>query len=79
MNQLIPIPVPVAMGGTATTATPANGQLLIGNGTGFTPATLTPGANVTITNGSGSITIAASGGGATSNGPAVSALNKNFA
>lgn len=38
-----------------------NGQLLIGNGTGFTSATLTAGANITITNGAGSITIAAAG------------------
>lgn len=37
----------------------ANGELLIGNGTGFTKATLTAGANITITNGAGSITIAA--------------------
>jgi hypothetical protein len=36
--------------------------LLIGNGTGYTSSTLTAGTNVTITNGSGSITIAASGG-----------------
>lgn len=36
-----------------------NGQLLIGNGTGFTKATLTAGTNITITNGAGSITVAA--------------------
>lgn len=40
-----------------------NGQLMIGNGTGFTKATLTAGSNVTITNGAGSITISASAGG----------------
>ena len=47
-----------------------NGQLFIGNGTGFTKATLTAGSNVTITNGAGSITIAstASGGGGTIGG-----------
>ena len=41
-----------------------NGQLLIGS-TGVAPvaSTLTAGTNVTITNGAGSITIAASGGG----------------
>lgn len=44
-------------------AAPTNGQVLIGDGTGYTAATLTAGSNVTITNGSGSITIAASGGG----------------
>lgn len=42
------------------TGTPTNGQLLIGNGTDFTTANLTAGANVTITNGSGTVTIAAS-------------------
>ena len=39
---------------------PTNGQLLIGNGTNFVPATLTGGANVTITNGPGSVSISAS-------------------
>lgn len=57
--------VAVANGGTGLTSTPANGQLDIGNGTGFTRATLTAGSNITITNGAGAITIAstASGGG----------------
>ena len=50
----------VAYGGTGLTAAPTNGQLAIGNGTGYTLATLTAGSNVTITEGSGSITIAAS-------------------
>jgi hypothetical protein len=50
-------------GGTGQTVTVSNGQLLIGNGTGYTLSTLTAGANVTITNASGSITIASSGGG----------------
>lgn len=52
----------VSKGGTGNTGTPTNGQLLIGNGTGFTLASLTAGANITITPGAGSITIAASGG-----------------
>lgn len=47
------------------TGTPSNGSLPIGNGQGFTVNTLTAGANVTITNGPGTITIAASGGGGT--------------
>lgn len=55
--------VTVAQGGTGLTSTPANGALDIGNGTGFTRTTLTAGTNVTITNGAGSISIAASGGG----------------
>jgi hypothetical protein len=54
----------VASGGTGQTSY-TDGQLLIGNSTGntLTKATLTAGANITITNGNGSITIAATGGG----------------
>lgn len=52
-----------ANGGTGLTGTPTNGQLLIGNGSGFSLATLTAGSNVTITNSAGGITIAATGGG----------------
>jgi hypothetical protein len=59
----------VASGGTGLTSTPANGALDIGNGTGFTRTTLTAGSNVTITNGAGSITIAASGAGASAATP----------
>ncbi len=56
----------IARGGTGVTSTPSNGQLLVGNGTGFSLATLTAGPNVTITNGSGTIQItAATTGGAT--------------
>lgn len=53
--------LPVANGGTGQT-TYTNGQLLIGNTTGntLTKTTLTAGTNVSITNGSGSITINAS-------------------
>jgi hypothetical protein len=61
----------VAYGGTGLTSTPSNGQIDIGNGTGFTRTTLTAGSNITITNGAGSITIASTGGG--SSGPAFSA------
>jgi DNA/RNA endonuclease YhcR with UshA esterase domain len=52
----------VAKGGTGQTSY-TNGQLLIGNTTGntLTKATLTAGSNITITNGTGAITIAASG------------------
>lgn len=59
----------VANGGTGQT-TYTNGQLLIGNTTGntLTKATLTAGTGITITNGTGSITIASSGGGSTSIG-----------
>jgi hypothetical protein len=49
-----------ANGGTGNTTPYANGQLLIGNGTTLTKATLTAGSGITITNGAGTITIAAS-------------------
>ena len=51
-------------GGTGQTSY-TNGQLLIGNTTGntLTKATLTAGTNITITEGAGSITIAAAAGG----------------
>ena len=46
-------------GGTGVNgASAANGTLLIGNGTGYTLATLTAGTNISVTNGSGVITIA---------------------
>lgn len=53
----------VAEGGTGVDTAPTNGQLLIGNGTGFALSTLTAGTGVEITNNAGSITIATSGGG----------------
>ena len=55
--------LPIASGGTGVTSTPTNGQLLIGDGTGFSLATLTAGDNIVITNASGSITIESTGGG----------------
>jgi len=68
--------LPVVNGGTGETSY-TNGQLLIGNTTGntLTKATLTAGTGVTITNGSGSITIAASGGTGDVTGPASSTDN----
>jgi hypothetical protein len=51
--------VAVANGGTGLTSTPGNGQIDIGNGSGFTRANLTPGTAITITNASGAITISA--------------------
>ena len=53
--------VPVSAGGTGLTSTPTNGQVAIGNGSGFTLSTLTAGNGIDITNGTGSITIARSG------------------
>jgi len=54
-------PVSVANGGTGTGTAPTNGQLLIGNGTGYTLATLTDGTAISITEGAGSITISNTG------------------
>ena len=51
----------VANGGTGLTTTPANGALLIGNGTNYTSATLTAGTAISVTNGAGSITVANTG------------------
>ena len=47
-----------ANGGTGLGTAPANGQLLIGNGTGYSLNTLFAGAGITVTNGSGAISIA---------------------
>lgn len=70
--------LPVANGGTGQT-TYTNGQLLIGNTTGntLTKATLTAGNAISITNGTGSITIAVSvpaAGVVTSNGTVFSSV-----
>lgn len=58
--------VPVNKGGSGQTSY-TDGQLLIGNSTGntLTKATLIEGSGVTITNGNGTITIAATGSGGT--------------
>ena len=48
-----------AYGGTGLSATPTNGQLAIGNGSGYTLANLTAGTNVSISNSAGGITISA--------------------
>jgi len=53
--------LPVAAGGTGISTAPTNGQIDIGNGTNFTRTTLTAGTGVTVTNGAGSITLAAAG------------------
>jgi len=53
----------VANGGTGVSTVPANGQILIGNGTGYSVANIQAGANVTVTNSAGGITISATGGG----------------
>jgi hypothetical protein len=52
-----------ANGGTGSSDIPANGEVPIGNGTVYVPNTITAGSGVTITNGAGTITISAAGGG----------------
>ncbi len=54
-------PLSVPQGGTGLSTAPANGRLLIGNGTNYTLTNLTAGTGVSITNGSGTITIASTG------------------
>ena len=53
--------IPVDSGGTGLGTIPTNGQLLIGNGTGYTLNTLGTGAGISVTNGLGTITIANTG------------------
>jgi hypothetical protein len=71
--------LPAANGGTGQT-TYTNGQLLIGNTAtnGLSKATLTAGSNITITNGNGSVTIAATSGTGDVVGPA-SAVDNGIA
>jgi hypothetical protein len=66
--------LPVDNGGTGQTSY-TDGQLLIGNSTGntLTKATLSAGSGISITNGSGSISIAATGSGGT-----VSSVGQTF-
>jgi len=50
--------VPINRGGTALTTAPANGQVLIGNGTAYTLATIAGTTNnISVTNGAGTITL----------------------
>ena len=48
---------PVINGGTGLGVLPTNGQLLIGNGTGYALHTLTASTGITVTNGAGTITV----------------------
>lgn len=50
-------PLVIEQGGTGLTQIPQNGQLLIGNGTGYVLSALTAGTNIQITNDEGSITL----------------------
>ncbi len=68
----------VAQGGTGVNGTlAANGQLLIGNGSGFSLATLTAGAGITITNSAGGIQLDVVGAGSCATCANVSLSNLN--
>ena len=58
--------LPIANGGTNLSTAPSNGQLLIGNGAGYTQSTITAGTGLTITNGAGTITPSITNTGVTS-------------
>ncbi|MFO0733759.1 MAG: hypothetical protein U0361_22930 [Nitrospiraceae bacterium] len=60
-NALAPLSsaIGVSDGGTGVNSTPSNGNLLIGNGTGYTVAGLTAGGAIAVTNGTGSIRVSA--------------------
>ena len=67
--------IAVANGGTGVGTIPTAGQLLIGNGTGYTLNTLGVGAGISVTNGTGTVVLANTGvlsfsGGATGLTPA---------
>jgi hypothetical protein len=51
----------VTSGGTGLTTIPTNGQLLIGNGTGYTLNTLATGSGISVANGVGTITVSNTG------------------
>ena len=50
----------VANGGSGLASTPANGQILVGNGTDYTLSNIVGGTGLSVTNAAGTITIAAS-------------------
>jgi hypothetical protein len=49
--------LPIARGGTANASTPLDGQLLIGNGTGYSLSTISAGAGITVANSAGGISV----------------------
>src|SRR5512138_808333 len=56
VNNDLPV-VAVSKGGTGLSSAPASGQLLIGNGSGYTLATLSAGTGITVGNGAGVIEV----------------------
>jgi len=63
---------------TDLVSVPSNGQLLIGNGSGFVNSTLTAGTGISISNGAGSITINATDGNITLDDGTAAAPALNF-
>lgn len=55
------VPLPVTEGGTGVATSPTNGQIPIGNGTNYVAASITAGSGISITPGSGTLSIAATG------------------
>ena len=53
--------LPLANGGTGVGTAPTNGELLIGNGSGYQLATITQGAGLGVANGAGTITLSNTG------------------
>ena len=53
--------LPTGNGGTGVGTTPTNGEILIGNGSGYTVANLTPGTGIGVGNASGTITLSNDG------------------
>ena len=71
--------LPVDNGGTGLNgSSAANGQLLIGNGSGYALNTLTAGSGISITNASGAITITNTGGGFTASQAYTSGASTNI-
>jgi len=66
-------------GGTGVGGTPTNGQLLIGNGTGYTLNTLTEGTGIGVTNGAGSVTVKINNTGVTAGSYGTNASVPNYA
>jgi hypothetical protein len=67
------VPFPVSIGGTGLSSIPTNGQLLIGNGSGYSLGTLSAGSGIQVSNGSGLITLSNSGVTSISAGSGISA------
>ena len=66
-------------GGTGTDATPTDGQLLIGNGAGYTLNTLTEGTGIGVTNGAGSVAVKIKDTGVTAGSYGTAASVPNYA